>query len=319
MQTKRRSLLCKSLLLHGPKTLHWNEEMLPPLGADMVLIETIAGAMSVGSEVPRYHGDTRETQRLKYPMMTGYESYGRIIAVGKNINEKLLGETVVAFYGHRTHASVPLEKVIFAPSRIAPPTALLSILTCDVAKGIRKLNIQPEERVLVAGAGAIGLLTVWLLKQYGVQTIHVFDPEADRRQKALNLGATVAAAPQEAFLWAEEFSVGIECSSRDAAFLLLQQKAITKGRICVLSDGNVEPLTLSTFFHQKELKIVGSSDGWDYQRHASWFWQIVEDDNSLAETVFDMTIRPNRLEKTFTELASGKIRAIKVLVNYAEE
>lgn len=319
MQTKQRSLLAKSLILHGPKTLYWKEEMLPALRDDAVLIETIAGAMSVGSEIPRYRGDSRESEPLKYPLMTGYESYGRIIAVGKFISQKFLGETVVASYGHRTHAIVPFERVIFAPSRIAPPTALLSILTCDVAKGIRKLHIQPEERVLICGAGAIGLMTVWLLRQYGVQTIHVFEPEAERRQRALNLGATVAARPEEAMMWPAEFSVGLECSSRDVGFGLLQEKAAPEGRICILSDGNIEPLILTRHFHEKELSIIGSSDGWDYQRHASWFWSQVEDDNSLAENVFEMQIHPSRLEKTFAELASGKVKAIKVLVNYGSQ
>jgi alcohol dehydrogenase len=316
MRTKRRSLLARSLLLHGPKTLHWAEEMLPLLGDNDVLIETIAGAMSIGSELPRYSGTSREANSLHYPMMTGYESYGRITALGSSLNEKLLGETVIAFYGHRSHAILPFEKLLFAPSRVPPPTALLLILTCDVAKAIRKLQIQPEERVLVAGAGAIGLIAVWILKRYGIQTVHVLEPEASRRDKALALGASLAVFPEEAERWPGEYPVAIECSGRDIGFQLLQEKSAQNGRIAVLSDGNLEPLSLSPHFHSKELKILGSSDGWDYQQHALWFWKAVEDDQSLANTLFELTIKAADLPKTFAAIAKGEISPIKVLVNY---
>jgi alcohol dehydrogenase len=316
MRTKRRSLLTNSLLLHGPKTLHWAEEILPPLGDRDVLVETIAGAISIGSELPRYKGEAREAGGLRFPMMTGYESYARITALGSEVNEKLLGETVVAFYGHRSHMILPAERLIFAPSRIPPPTALLLILSCDVAKAIRKLQIQPEERVLITGAGAIGLLAVWLLKRYGIQTVHVLEPEAKRREKALELGASLAVFPEEAESWPAEYPVAIECSSRDSAFQLLQERAAPQGRIAVLSDGNLEPFTLSPHFHSKELRIIASSDGWDYQQHALWFWKAVEEDSRLADTLFELTIMASDLPKTFAALAKGEISPIKVLVNY---
>jgi alcohol dehydrogenase len=316
MRTKRRSLLAKSLLLHGPKTLHWAEEMLPPLGDEDVLIETVAGAISIGSELPRFLGEAREAGGLRFPMMTGYESYGRITALGSNLNEKLLGETVIGFYGHRSHIVLPFDSLIFAPSRVPPPTALLLILSCDVAKAIRKLQIQPEERVLITGAGAIGLIAVWLLKRYGVQTVHVLEPEASRRDKAITLGASLAVFPEEAEGWPAEYPVAIECSSRDVAFHLLQEKAANNGRIAVLSDGNLEALSLSPYFHSKELKIIASSDGWDYQQHALWFWKAVEDDYRLADALFELTILAAELPRTFAALAKGEISPIKVLVNY---
>jgi len=319
MRTKRRSLLARSLMLFGPRTLDWTEDMLPLVGEQDVVIETIAGAVSIGSEIPRFLGTSREAKGLDYPMMTGYESYGRITGVGKAVPEQLIGEKVVATYGHRTHAILPVNDVIFVPSRVPPPTALLTILTCDVAKGIRKLNIKPEDRVLISGAGAIGLMTIWLLRKYGVQTIHVLEIDKERCEKALELGATVANHPAEAQRWRDDFEVGIECSNRDMAFQLLQEKMGRNGRICILSDGNLEPLTLSAHFHHKELTITGSSDGWDYQRHAIWFWQVVEDDHSLAEILFDITIPHSDLPKTFAKLGKEMINPVKVLVNYQVE
>ena len=53
--------------------------------------------------------------------------------------------------------------------------------------------------------------------------------------------------------------------------ILLQKALKTNGKICILSDGNIEELTLTANFYQKELQIIGSSDGYDYQKHADWF------------------------------------------------
>ncbi|MEM9955586.1 MAG: zinc-binding alcohol dehydrogenase [Chloroflexota bacterium] len=319
MRTRRRSLLARSLLLHGPHTLNWQEHMLPLVDEHHVVIETVAGAISIGSELPQYTGKARLATEPSYPKMTGYESYGRITSVGKHVPEQLIGEKVIAHYGHRTHAILPVDDVIFVPSRVPPPTALLAILTCDVAKGIRKLHITPEQRVLITGAGAIGLMAIWLLRRYGVQSIHVLDIDDNRCQKALDLGAQVATHPAEAERWMDDFDIGIECSSADSAFQLLQTKMTHNGRIVILSDGNYEPLTLSPHFHQKELVLHASSDGWDYHQHAIWFWQQVEKDHSLADTLFDVTIPHAELVQTFAKLAHESINPVKVLVNYQVE
>lgn len=45
----------------------------------------------------------------------------------------------------------------------------------------------------------------------------------------------------------------------------------SNSEICILSDGNLEELTLTADFYEKELRIIGSSDGYNYQQHADWF------------------------------------------------
>ena len=53
------------------------------------------------------------------------------------------------------------------------------------------------------------------------------------------------------------------------------QKALkTNGKICILPDGNIEELTLTANFYQKELQIIGSSDGYDYQNMQIGFEEI---------------------------------------------
>ncbi|MGZ3679854.1 MAG: alcohol dehydrogenase catalytic domain-containing protein [Ktedonobacterales bacterium] len=129
----------QSLLLVAPHQFEWRSEKLPHSGVRDVLVQTIAGAVSIGTELPQYMGTERVTVAHGYPRMTGYESLGVVVARGSDVRDLQIGERVVAFYGHRTHAIVAQERAIRVPEGVSDALALPVILTCDVAKGIRKL------------------------------------------------------------------------------------------------------------------------------------------------------------------------------------
>jgi len=309
-------MLRQSLLLVAPGQLEWVTEELPPLQPDEVLVQTTAGAISSGSELPRYRGTARSSHTPSYPQMTGYESTGPIVACGSAVQRFQAGDHVVAFYGHRTHAIVPEAKAIAVPAGISDALALLAILTCDVSKGIRKADIKPGETVLITGAGAIGLLTIFMLKAMGVQATDLVEPRAERRALAVQIGARMVMSPQEMKSMSSRYDTGIECSSRNAAFELLQNSMRPEGRICILADGNLEPLVLAPAFHEKELQVVGSSDGWDYQEHARWYFDVVGRHAHNLEQIFDYHTTADGLAVTFEQLATGEITPTKVLVHY---
>lgn len=306
----------RSLLLTAPRQVAWVAEDVPPLQPDEVLVRTRAGAISIGAELPQYAGTARSTDLPCYQYMTGYESVGAVIACGSQVKKLHVGQRVVAFYGHRTHAIVPEHKAIPVPDDISDALALLTILSCDVGKGISKVVLDGTEPVLVTGAGTIGLLTVFMLKATGSQNVDVIEPHAKRRALAKLLGAREALNPHEMEDRNDTYAVGIECSSRNMAFTLLQDKVQHNGRICILADGNIEPLVLTSAFHEKELSVVGSSDGRDYQGHAQWFFEIVRQHSHTLEQLFDYQTTADNLAQTFESLAQGTIQPIKVLVRY---
>jgi alcohol dehydrogenase len=305
-----------SLLLTAPKQLAWVAEDLPPLRPDEVLVQTRAGAISIGAEVPQYAGTARSTDQPGYPYMTGYESIGTVVACGSQVKNLHAGQRVVAFYGHRTCAIVSEGKAIAVPDDISDALALLTILSCDVSKGISKVVLDGTESMLVTGAGTIGLLTVFMLKATGSQNIDVIEPRAKRRALAKLFGARTALHPGEMVDKGTVYAVGIECSSHNMAFALLQDKVQHNGRICILADGNIEPLVLTSAFHEKELSVVGSSNGRDYQGHAQWFFEIVRQHPHTLEQLFDYQTTADNLAQTFESLAQGTVQPIKVLVRY---
>ncbi|HLX57564.1 MAG TPA: alcohol dehydrogenase catalytic domain-containing protein [Ktedonobacteraceae bacterium] len=306
----------KSLLLTAVRHLEWITEELPPLSPQSILVQTRAGAISIGSELPQYTGTASQNDPTRYPRMTGYESIGTVMACGPAVQHLHPGDRVIAFYGHRTHAVVPEMKSILVPGDISDPLALLTILTCDAAKGVRKVAPKPEEAVLITGAGAMGLLTLFILKAYGIVAVDMVEPRVERHTLARRLGARNVLLPQDVVPTSKTYSVAFECSSRNEAFALLQNQVQENGRICITSDGNLEPLELTPAFHQKELQLVGTSDGWDYHQHAAWFFQEVQQRSTPLEQLFEVQVTSRELISTFEQLAIGAIQPVKIQVSY---
>ncbi|HLG62044.1 MAG TPA: hypothetical protein VKY19_08935 [Ktedonosporobacter sp.] len=73
---------------------------------------------------------------------------------------------------------------------------------------------------------------------------------------------------------------------------------------------------LTPDFHEKELQIVASSDGWDYHKHAAWYFREVQQRPTHLEQLFELQIARNELISIFERLAQGIIRPVKVFVSY---
>jgi len=302
------------LVLEGPKRLKWETCEIKSIQDEEIIIKTIAGAISIGAELPQYkESDVSDTNPM-YPRKTGYESYGEVIQVGNKVTNLNVGDKVVSFYGHNTIGIVKGDKVVRVPSYIKSKVALLSILSCDAAKGVLKLDPRQDEKVLITGMGVIGLLTCYFLKYYvGVEHVDVVEPNKNRRKFAKKFGAKNLFDSEKQII--ETYNYGLECSATNRGFHTLQKAINSNGAICILSDGNIEDLTLTADFYRKELQIIGSSDGYDYQKHADWFFNQIES-TPWIEEIFQHEIHYAALEKCFEELSEGIITPLKVFVSY---
>jgi len=294
-----------------PKTPGYLVRELPPLGIHDVHVRTLAGAISIGAELPQWLEQDMTETSYNYPLETGYESYGEVLAVGDAVQIVKPGDRVVGFYGHQDQAIVPESKVILVPAYVSPREALLLILSCDAAKGVRKLTLTPDARVLVSGMGTIGLLTVHYLRHYvNVRQIDIIEPLASRAELARQLGAHIVTPDSDTY------DAAIECSGRQAAFAELQSAVRPHGAICVLSDGNRESLTLTPAFHAKELQIIASSDGWNYRQHADWLFS--NDRHATLPALFEQETSFSELANCFAALMASTDLPIKVFVDYEQ-
>ena len=304
----------KSLRLIQSRQLEWHMHDLPSLCSHEVLIKTISCAISIGSEVPVYRGDSRASRSNEYPKQMGYESYGEVIEVGCDVRRVQVGDRVVAFYGQQDYAICNETGVIPVPKDIEPSIALLAILSCDAAKGVLKLQPNPSDRVVVTGLGTMGLLTTYFLREYA-NVAHIDAVEPSKERAAVGMAFGVVRCVADASALTPGYRLGFECSSRNKGFHSLQTLMDNNGRVCILSDGNYDEFTLHPDFFGKELNIVGSSDGWNYQEHAQWFFKNATTTPHLS-ILFEHQVDQDAVIGCFRELAEESIHPLKVLVNY---
>ena len=276
-------------------------------------METVAGAVSVGTEGPLYRGDAREAGPRPYPLMTGYESLARVVRVGEGVTNVRVGERVASTYGHRTAARVPADGLMPVPDGIPDEIAPLAVLSNDSSRGVGKLHLNKNDAVLVTGAGTIGLLTLHRLRWLGFENIDVLEPLPARRDLALKLGARAVFSP-ETLPGDARYDAGVECSSRQAAFAALQRCLKPHGQICVLSDGNLEPLVLLPEFHARELRVVASSDGENYPGHAAAFFTYWLKTKTPLDELFTLRVTAEDLPGVFAGMLEDP--PLKVFVFY---
>jgi threonine dehydrogenase-like Zn-dependent dehydrogenase len=107
-------------------------------------------------------------------------------------------------------------------------------------------GIGPDDRVLVTGAGPVGLLMIAVLKAAGVDDITVSEPAAARRERAAALGAATVtpdrlpAAPMGRPV-AEPFTFAFECSGRAAAVEAALDQLDRAGTFLFLGTGGETP------------------------------------------------------------------------------
>ncbi|MFC6664567.1 theronine dehydrogenase [Deinococcus radiopugnans] len=218
----------RRLTVTAPHEFCWEEVTLPPPGSGEVRVRTILSAISVASELS-------VARDGPFPSRLGYQTLGVVTEVEADVG-LAVGVRVITTLGHASTGIHQAGRVVPVPDHIPDRQALAVILGEETHKGIRRVTPQPGERVLVAGAGLLGLLSVFNLTRRGVRNVTVLEPDTQRRELALAFGAAAASTPGH--LPHDAYDVGLECSAAPHGFAELLAHLRPGGRCCVLSDGN---------------------------------------------------------------------------------
>ena len=133
----------------------------------------------------------------------------------------------------------PAEQLLAVPDPLSLREAALVEPTAVAMHAVTLSGVTPDDRVLVTGAGPVGLLVTAVLHARGVHDVTVSEPSPVRRERALAVGASHAVEPQDlprARMGApvdDPFQVVFECSGRaDAAESAIDQ--LDFAGVCVL-------------------------------------------------------------------------------------
>ena len=90
---------------------------------------------------------------------------------------------------------LPRERVVKISENVTDVVASQIFIATFPMAAIRKCRLEMGESAMVLGLGILGLLAVQLLRAAGAVPVIAVDPNPDRRQKALQLGADYAFDP----------------------------------------------------------------------------------------------------------------------------
>jgi L-iditol 2-dehydrogenase len=134
--------------------------------------------------------------------------------------------------------------------------ALCEPLSVGIA-AVRKAELDGRSRVLIAGAGPIGIVMAQLARAYGATEIVVSDPDPTRRDRAITFGATTVVDPtldEIADLGVDAF---IDASGAAAAVAAGIRAVRPAGRVVLVGSG-AETMELPTqLIQNRELVLTG--------------------------------------------------------------
>ena len=184
----------KIALLTGPKEFQFQEEKLPELQPDEVLVQVAACGVCT-SELDMWEGKVGSQMYPRYP---GHEVSGVVADVGKDVRGLAAGDRVAVWAPGRGFAEyvVVKSRYCFPAGDLPLDLALAEPLACAV-NTVELANVSLSDDVVIIGAGFMGNLVQKLVALQGPRHLIVADTRQDALERALKLGATHVVNPAQ--------------------------------------------------------------------------------------------------------------------------
>src|ERR687890_901730 len=277
-------------VLNGPGDVAVVDRPVPRPGPAEVLVR-VASVGVCGSDTHYYEHGRIGSYVVEQPLVLGHEASGVVTEVGEGVPADRVGQRVSIEPGvpdltceqclagrynlcpdMRFFATPPIDgafaEYVVVHEAFAHPVpddisddaaALLEPLSVGVW-ACRKGWVGPGSRVLVTGAGPIGLVAVQVARAFGATEVVVSDVNPARLALARDLGATEVVDARTARLsdLPRPPEVLLECSGHPAATADAIRALDRAGRAVLVGMGGDElPLPLSVV-QERELEVTGT-------------------------------------------------------------
>lgn len=211
----------QAVIFPEPETIVVDRVADPGCGPDEVIVQ-VSMCGICGTDLHIY----RNEYMSGFPLIPGHEFGGRVVEVGRNVKTGIqVGDRVAVdpnlYCGHcefcrmeqsnhcrhlqavgvtrdgafAEYVTVPAQACYPVPDSLDDnQMAFIEPLAC-IAYGMKRLRVPPADKVLLFGAGPIGLLLLQALRHSGASEIVVVEKQAARLTLAQQLGATTVLAP----------------------------------------------------------------------------------------------------------------------------
>ncbi len=302
----------KALVLHGPGKYRVETDWPDPAPRPGWALVRVGFAGICGSDLPRF----AVTGSYHHPMILGHEFSGTVLAPAQGSSRFSKGDPIAVlplipcghcegcmsgepfhcssyqFLGSRNDGGfaemclVPEENLFALPPGLDPR---LGAMIEPLAVGlhvVRRSGFQAGQSALVYGAGTIGLLVAFWLRELGAARVAVADVRAESLalaralgfEEAIDVGSQAPAGP---------FDAVFEAAGSGRALLSAIEHARDKGALTVVgrdTGDTLLPHALFERFMRKELRLFGC-----------WGYNLKGDEAMLYETLARSSLRLSRM------------------------
>lgn len=226
--------------------------------------------------------------------------------------------------GFSEYITMPIERIYDGKGLPAKTLALIEPF-CISYHGVSRADIKPGERVLVVGAGTIGVLAAVAAKAKNAE-VTICDVAADKLDyayKTFGLDHKILNTSPEVFTNAvseltngDGFDVAIEAVGLPSTFVNCIDAACFGGRVVLIgiSKKNLDNFVFSVI-QKKELNIYGSRNAMKKD-----FLELIDLVKSGAvdlDKIVTNTYKLDEAAKAFEEFSANAGKMLKVLIDFA--
>lgn len=323
--TTRRSTgkmhVARALWYAKPGVVELRTAPLAPPGPDEARVRTLFSGISRGTERLILNGKVpqSEWQRMRAPMQEGGfpfpVKYGYCATgVVEDGPQDLLGRTVFCLHPHQDMFVSPADMLIPVPEAVPARRATLAANAETALNAHWDAATGPGDRIVVVGAGIVGLLVAHIAARLPGTDVTVVDVATERRQLVESLGLTFAtpdAAPADA-------DVVFHTSASATGLATAIAAAGTEATLVELSwYGDKEiAVNLGGAFHSRRLRLISSQVGqvapsrrprWSYRRRMEAALQLLTDArlDALVADEIAFADTPKQLPQILADNVSG--------------
>jgi 2-desacetyl-2-hydroxyethyl bacteriochlorophyllide A dehydrogenase len=241
------------------------EEEIPELQADQVLIKTTKTLVSVGTEISTNTGKSNALVGRH-----GYSNVGRVVKLGAGVTGVALGERVATAGNHTDYLVMRPQDGGFSytriPDEVADEEAVFMVLGTVALHIVERSEIALGRPVIVVGQGTVGQLAQQLARLGGAGQVIAVDPDPARRELARQLGAGAAIPPDRdelektlaAVIPAAAPPVFIEVSGNAGAVAWCGAVAPLRARIVIAGNYTREAQIRPVDLVEREIDLCGA-------------------------------------------------------------
>ena len=219
-----------------------------------------------------------------FPVKYGYCAVARV----EEGPSDWLGETVFCLHPHQSRFNAPIERLTILPEALPPRRATLAANMETALNALWDSGAGPGDRIVVVGAGLVGLLVAYLAARMPGADVTIVDIDEDRAALAKSFGAEFVTPNDFHAARHADADVVFHASASPAGLALALSAGGLEARIVELSwyGEGATATPLGGAFHSRRLHIVSSQVGqiapsrrprWNYARRLGKALELLAD------------------------------------------